>query len=92
MRYIKDFEEGNKIRGVYYVKSKVSTETKNGKPYDNIDIQDKTGVINGKVWEPYSPGIKEYETGDFVEITGEVKSFNGAKQLHVSALRKCTQG
>ena len=91
MRYIKDFEEGNKIRGVYYVKSKVSTETKNGKPYDNIDIQDKTGVINGKVWEPYSPGIKEYETGDFVEITGEVKSFNGAKQLHVSALRKCTE-
>ncbi len=90
MKYVKDMEEGNKVKGIYYCKSKISTETKTGKPYDNIELQDKTGVVNGKVWEPYSPGIKEYEAGDFVEITGEVKLFNNAKQLHVSGLRVCT--
>ena len=90
MKYVKDMEEGNKVKGIYYCKSKISTETKTGKPYDNIELQDKTGAVNGKVWEPYSPGIKEYEAGDFVEITGEVKLFNNAKQLHVSGLRVCT--
>ena len=90
MKYIKDMEEGNKVKGIYYCKSKISTETKTGKPYDNIELQDKTGAVNGKVWEPYSPGIKDYEAGDFVEITGEVKLFNNAKQLHISGLRVCT--
>ena len=89
MKYIKDFEEGNKIRGIYYCKTKLSTETKAGKPYDSLNLQDRTGVIDTKVWEPNSPGIKEYEAGDYIEITGDVIVFNGAKQLRVSSIRKC---
>ena len=68
MKYIKDFEEGNKIRGIYYCKTKLSTETKAGKPYDSLNLQDRTGVIDTKVWEPNSPGIKEYEAGDYIEM------------------------
>ena len=58
MKYVKDMEEGNKVKGIYYCKSKISTETKTGKPYDNIELQDKTGAVNGKVWNPTVPGEK----------------------------------
>ena len=42
MRYIKDLHEGETIRNVYLCKGKRSAETRNGKPYDNLILQDKT--------------------------------------------------
>ncbi|MGN0346515.1 MAG: 3'-5' exoribonuclease YhaM family protein [Lachnospiraceae bacterium] len=88
MRYIKDCAPNSSIQGVYLCKQKISTETKNGKPYDSITLMDKTGVLDGKVWEPYSPGIREYEAGDFIEVYGEVILFNNAKQAKITRISK----
>ncbi len=92
MKFIKELTEGNNIQGVYLCKSKLSTETKNGKPYDSLILQDKTGTLDTKVWEPYSPGIGEYATGDYIEVVGEVITFNGAKQAKLTRIRKCQEG
>ena len=50
MRYINGLHEGETIRNVYLCKGKRSAETRNGKPYDNLILQDKTGTLDGKVW------------------------------------------
>lgn len=92
MKFIKELAEGNNIQGVYLCKSKLSTETKNGKPYDSLILQDKTGTLDTKVWEPYSPGIGEYAAGDYIEVVGEVITFNGAKQAKLTRIRKCQKG
>ncbi len=92
MKFIKELAEGNNIQGVYLCKSKLSTETKNGKPYDSLLLQDKTGTLDTKVWEPYSPGIGEYAAGDYIEVVGEVITFNGAKQAKLTRIRKCQEG
>ncbi|HPF29178.1 MAG TPA: HD domain-containing protein [Lachnospiraceae bacterium] len=92
MKYIKDLAEGNNIRGIYFCKNKLSTETKNGKPYDSLILQDKSGTLDTKVWEPYSPGIGEYETGDYIEVAGDVITFAGAKQAKLTRIRKCQEG
>lgn len=92
MKFIKELAEGNNIQGVYLCKNKLSTETKNGKPYDSLILQDKTGTLDTKVWEPYSPGIGEYAAGDYIEVVGEVITFNGAKQAKLTRIRKCQEG
>lgn len=92
MKFIKELAEGNNIQGVYLCKSKLSTETKNGKPYDSLILQDKTGTLDTKVWEPYSPGIGEYAAGDYIEVVGEIITFNGAKQAKLTRIRKCQEG
>lgn len=92
MKFIKELTEGNNIQGIYLCKSKLSTETKNGKPYDSLILQDKTGTLDTKVWEPYSPGIGEYAAGDYIEVVGEVITFNGGKQAKLSRIRKCQEG
>ena len=61
MRYINGLHEGETIRNVYLCKGKRSAETRNGKPYDNLLLQDKTGILDGKVWDPNSQGIAEYD-------------------------------
>lgn len=92
MKFIKELAEGNNIQGVYLCKSRLSTETKNGKPYDSLILQDKTGTLDTKVWEPYSPGIGEYAAGDYIEVVGEIITFNGAKQAKLTRIRKCQEG
>ncbi len=51
MRYIETLAEGETIRNSYLCKGKRSAETRNGKPYDNLILQDKTGTLDGKIWD-----------------------------------------
>lgn len=88
MRFINTIREGDTIRSIYLCKTKRSAETRNGRPYDNLTLQDKTGTLDGKVWDPNSGGIADYDEKDFIEVFGEVVSYNGALQLNVKQLRK----
>ena len=61
MKYINELREGNRISGIYLCKHKQSAVTKNGKQYENVILQDKTGTIDAKIWDPNSMGIREFE-------------------------------
>lgn len=92
MKFIKDLKEGDRVSDIYMIKQKNTATTKNGKAYDNIIIQDKTGSLDAKNWEPNSPAIDDFDAKDYVEIVGEVTSFNGALQLNIKRARKCQEG
>lgn len=92
MRYIKDLHEGETIRNIYLCRGKRSAETRNGKPYDNLILQDKTGNLDGKVWDPNSQGIADYDEKDFIEVYGEVINYNNNLQLNIKQLRKASEG
>ena len=51
MRFINELHEGDRLNGIYLCKQKQSAMTKNGKPYENLILQDKTGVLDGKIWD-----------------------------------------
>ena len=88
MRFINTLHEGETIRSIYLCKTKRTAETRNGKPYDNLLLQDKTGTLDGKIWDPNSGGIADYDEMDFVEVLGEVISYNNNLQLNIKQLRK----
>ncbi len=88
MRFIKDLNDGDRVLDVYLCKYKQSAVTKNGKTYENVILQDKTGTLDAKIWEPNSLGIDEFEAMDYVEVTGEVTTFNGTLQLNIKRIRK----
>lgn len=92
MKYIEEFRDGDRIQGVYLVRSKIRATKKNGDPYESIVLQDKTGSIDAKIWSPDSPGIKTYEAMDYIHITGEVKNFNGTLQMSLSYIEKADEG
>ena len=56
MRFLNELHEGDRISGIYLCKQKQAAVTKNGKPYENIILQDKTGIMDGKIWAPEFPG------------------------------------
>lgn len=92
MKFIKDFKEGDKIFDIYLCKHKTSAVTKNGKPYETATLQDKTGSIEAKIWDPNNAGIDDFEAMDYVEIYADVNSFQGMLQLNVRRTRCAKQG
>lgn len=92
MRYIDGLHEGETIRNIYLCKGKRSAETRNGKPYDNLLLQDKTGTLDGKVWDPNSQGIADYDEKDFIEVYGEIIQYNGNLQMNIKQIRKAEEG
>ena len=92
MKYISTLREGERINEVYLVKSKQSALTKSGKPYDNVILQDKTGTLDAKVWDPGSVGIEEFDAMDYVAITGDITSFQGNLQCSIKRARRVSEG
>ena len=92
MKYIKDYREGDRVFDIYLCKHKQSAVTKNGKPYENVILQDKTGTMDAKIWDPNSAGIAEFDTLDYIEVYGDVNSFQGALQVNVKRVRLCQEG
>lgn len=92
MKYIKDYKDGDRVFDIYFCKFKSSAVTKNGKSYDNVIIQDKTGTLDAKIWDPNNAGIADFDAMDYIEVYGEVTSFNGALQVNVKRVRRCAEG
>ena len=61
------------------------------KERESVILQDKTGVLDSKVWDPYSPAIGEYEAGDYIEVTGDVIVYANALQAKLYRIRKCQE-
>lgn len=92
MKYIETLREGERINEIYLCKVKQSAMTKAGKPYDNLILQDKTGTLDAKIWEPGSVGIDEFDAMDYIAVMGDITSFQGNLQMNVKRVRKVGDG
>ena len=94
--YIADlasFEEGKPFDSFFLVVTKQQRVTKNNKPYLNLILCDKTGTMEGRVWELTDPRIaRDFERGDIVKIRGCVSKFDDRMQMKVDQLRKAATG
>lgn len=92
MHYIGELREGERINEIYLCKQKQTAVTKAGKPYESLVLQDKTGTLDAKVWEPSSQGIEDCDAMDYINVMGDVTSYNGSLQLNVKRIRKASEG
>ena len=92
MKYLKDYRDGDRVCDIYLCKYRQAAVTKNGKSYLNVILQDKSGTLDAKVWDPNSAGIEEFDAMDYIEVCGDVSSFQGALQISVKRARICREG
>ena len=92
MKFIETFREGDRIGDVYLCKYKQSAVAKNGKTYENVVLQDRTGTIDAKIWDPNSSGINDFDAMNYVDVVGDVTSFQGTLQLNIKRVRKADEG
>ena len=91
MIFIQDLREGTHISQVFLCKQKVTGTTKTGKSYYSLKLQDKTGVVDAKVWE-LSNSIGHFDANDYIVVEGDVQNYNNAPQINVRRIRRADPG
>lgn len=91
MKYIQELREGERISQIYLCKNKNTATTKAGKSYYSLTLQDKTGTIDGKVWE-LSGAIDHFEAMDFIQTDGEITMYNNTLQFNIRRIRRAREG
>lgn len=91
MNYINELRDGEMISEVYLCKNKIVAKTKAGKSYYSMQLQDRTGTIDAKVWE-LNNAIAHFEPMNYIRVDAQVTSFNGALQLNVKRVRVADEG
>jgi 3'-5' exoribonuclease len=94
--YIADlagFEESKNFDAYFLVLHKQTRTTKTNKPYLNLILGDKTGQVEGRIWDPGDSRIaKEFDRGDIVKVRGCVSRFDDRLQMKVEYLRRAAAG
>ncbi|WP_348264461.1 OB-fold nucleic acid binding domain-containing protein [Telmatobacter sp. DSM 110680] len=87
------FEDSKIFDAFFLVLHKQIRTTKTNKPYLNLILGDKTGQVEGRIWDPGDSRItKEFERGDIVKVRGCVSRFDDRLQMKVEYLRKALAG
>lgn len=87
-KFIKDLKAGEAVESVFLLKRKELQRTKDNKPYLKVTLADKTGAIEGRVWEEADTFDKKIDTGDVLVVTGSVDNWRDNIQVKVERLRK----
>ena len=91
MKYINELHEGENIIEHYLCKSRQTMKSRNGKNYLSLKLQDKTGMVDAKVWD-LNTDIQSFQENDFIKVDAFVTTFNNELQLNVKRIRRSREG
>ncbi len=90
--YVQDIKTGDKINEVFLAAEKNLAFSQKGAPYLNLRLRDRTGEVDGKIWENALAWDKAFKKGDLICIQARALSFKNAIQLSIIELRKVEDG
>ncbi len=91
MRYIADLREGEQVQDHYLCVNKQVLKTRAGKTYYSLKLQDKTGVVDAKIWD-LNDGINDFNEHEYIKIDGLVITFQNSIQINIRRLRRSSEG
>jgi 3'-5' exoribonuclease len=92
MQAIVSLKEGDWVEETYLVTSKQVSTAKNGVTYLSLKLADKTGEIDGKLWDNADEVAGRFEREDFVRIKGIAANYQGTMQIKMKTLEKVDDG
>jgi len=87
--YLKDIKQGEKVSSSFLAAEKNMAFSQKGSPYLNVRLKDKSGEMEGKVWDNAVELDRLFKKGDIIAIEGRAASYKNALQLSIISVRKC---
>ena len=87
--FIDELKAGSLVEDVFVLSAKHLYQKKDGNNYLNITLADKTGRINGVVWDNVDQIHTAVQTGDFVHAKGNISEYKGMLQFVAKKLSPC---
>ncbi len=88
-KFIVDFQLNDKLQNEEFaIKQFKFGKTHDGRDYVDVLLSDKTGEIQGKIWQDEIASCETVKPGDIVRLSGHVGEFKDKQQLKISFLQK----
>jgi 3'-5' exoribonuclease len=87
---IETLTTGQEIVSFYLCKAIEQKATKNGQPYVQATLSDKTGTLDAKVWGRGFDAFPGVEAGIVVKVAGTIETYQDKLQLKVTKFRGAT--
>jgi 3'-5' exoribonuclease len=81
--FIKDIRAGDFVDDIFVLSEKAMAQKRDGNNFLNIAVSDKTGNMNGVIWDNVDEISTGTASGDFVKVEGTVTEYKGMLQLVV---------
>lgn len=88
--FIKDLIREGQATLFAVVASKDQKEKKDGKPYLNVELVDKTGKLDAKVWDDVETVGAALVVGEVVKLQGPMGEYRGKAQFTIKKARLAT--
>jgi 3'-5' exoribonuclease len=85
--FVKDLTADQVITGFFLVHEKEVRNTNTGKPYLRMELGDRSGTIEARMWEKFEILAKDVNRDDFIKIQGRVEIYRNRPQLSLLQFR-----
>lgn len=86
--FISEIKDRDHVESVFLVKDKSLAMAKNGKPYMTLQLMDKSGDMEGRIWDNVDAITLKFEKNDFISVRSKASVYLGKMQLIISELSK----
>jgi 3'-5' exoribonuclease len=90
-QFVEQLRDGDALDEVYLLTEKQLRANRNGNPFLLLELRDRTGGIQGRMWNAGEQIARGFNAGDFVQIVGRVQMFQGALQVIVTEVTRAEQ-
>jgi len=86
--FVSDLTSEQSITTFFLVCEKEVRNTKEGKPYLRLELGDRSGTIEARMWDQIEVIAREVDREDIVKVQGRVEIYRGRPQFSVIQMRK----
>lgn len=90
--FVADLAPDQPVSAFFLVVAREILQTRDGKRYLRMELGDRTGSIEARMWDGFEPAISSIDRDDFVEIQGSAELYRNKLQLKIKRLRKARNG
>jgi 3'-5' exoribonuclease len=85
--FVKDLTADQVITGFFLVHEKEVRNTNTGKPYLRMELGDRSGSVEARMWEQFEILAKTVNRDDFIKVQARVEIYRNRPQLSLQQLR-----
>ena len=86
--FVADLISEQTITAFFLVHAKELRSTREGKPYLRLELGDRTGTVEARMWTKFESAVQEILRDDFIKVEARVELYRDRPQLAVIQIRK----
>jgi len=85
--FVTDLATEQNITSFFLVHEKEIRNTREGKSYLRLELGDRSGTIEARMWDQFDAAVKDINRDDFVKVQARVEIYRNRPQLSLQQLR-----